>query len=116
MIELVAKQHHLNYVGLEGDIACLVNGAGLAMATMDMISQCGGRAANFLDVGGGVTQQQVHDAFHLITSDQRVRAMWINVFGGIVDCETIAKGILAALPGMVRKVSLWSQCKHRCTL
>lgn len=94
--EVEATLHHLNYIGLEGNIGCLVNGAGLAMATMDIIKLFGGEPANFLDVGGGVTEQQVYNAFHILTADAHVKAILINVFGGIVNCETMAKGIIKA--------------------
>ncbi|XP_060578648.1 succinate--CoA ligase [GDP-forming] subunit beta, mitochondrial-like [Ruditapes philippinarum] len=94
--EVEATEHHLNYIGLEGNIGCLVNGAGLAMATMDIIKLFGGEPANFLDVGGGVTEQQVYNAFHILTADAHVKAILINVFGGIVNCETMANGIIKA--------------------
>jgi succinyl-CoA synthetase beta subunit len=92
----------LNYVTLDGDIACMVNGAGLAMATMDLIQREGGRPANFLDVGGGATAERVAEAFKIILSDSKVRAILINIFGGIVRCDLIAEGILQA----VREVDL----------
>ncbi|CAC5419435.1 LSC2 [Mytilus coruscus] len=94
--EVEATRLKLNYIGLEGSIGCLVNGAGLAMATMDIIKLHGGEPANFLDVGGGVSEQQVHDAFHLLTGDAHVKTILVNVFGGIVDCATVAKGIVDA--------------------
>lgn len=100
--EREASKHGLNYVTLEGDIACMVNGAGLAMATMDLIQLEGGRPANFLDVGGGATAERVATAFKLILSDSKVRAILINIFGGIVRCDLIAEGILQA----VREVDL----------
>ncbi|MEW5838425.1 MAG: ADP-forming succinate--CoA ligase subunit beta [Pseudomonadota bacterium] len=100
--EREAVKHQLNYVTLEGDIACMVNGAGLAMATMDLISLEGGQPANFLDVGGGATAERVAEAFKLILSDAKVRAILINIFGGIVRCDLIAEGILQA----VREVDL----------
>lgn len=86
----------LNYIALEGDIGCMVNGAGLAMATMDLIQLHGGAPANFLDVGGGTTADKVAEAFKLITSDPRVRAILVNIFGGIVRCDLIAEGIIRA--------------------
>ncbi len=92
-----ARQHGLNYVTLEGDIACMVNGAGLAMATMDLIQLHGGRPANFLDVGGGTTAEKVAEAFKLILSDGQVRAILVNIFGGIVRCDLIAEGIIQAV-------------------
>lgn len=100
--EREAVKHQLNYVTLEGDIACMVNGAGLAMATMDLIQREGGQPANFLDVGGGATAARVAEAFKLILSDGKVRAILINIFGGIVRCDLIAEGILQA----VREVDL----------
>jgi len=100
--EVEAAKYHLNYIGLDGNIACLVNGAGLAMATMDIIKHCGGEPANFLDVGGGATQEQVTNAFKIILADPKVKAILVNIFGGIMDCDVIAKGIVAAC----REVSL----------
>ena len=92
-----AKAFDLNYVALDGDIACMVNGAGLAMATMDIIKLHGGEPANFLDVGGGATTERVAEAFKLIMSDARVRAILVNIFGGIVRCDLIAEGIINAV-------------------
>jgi len=92
-----AATHHLNYVSLEGEIGCMVNGAGLAMATMDVIQLYGGTPANFLDVGGGTTAERVTAAFKLITADPKVRAILVNIFGGIVRCDLIAEGIIAAV-------------------
>lgn len=92
-----AASHHLNYVSLEGEIGCMVNGAGLAMATMDVIQLYGGTPANFLDVGGGTTAERVTAAFKLITADPKVRAILVNIFGGIVRCDLIAEGIIAAV-------------------
>ncbi|XP_071799143.1 succinate--CoA ligase [ADP-forming] subunit beta, mitochondrial-like [Asterias amurensis] len=94
--EVAAAEHNLNYIGLDGDIGCLVNGAGLAMSTMDIIQLHGGSPANFLDVGGGATAEQVKEAFKLITSDTKVRAILVNIFGGIMHCDIIANGIIAA--------------------
>ncbi len=91
-----AKEFELNYVPLDGDIGCMVNGAGLAMATMDIIKNNGGDPANFLDVGGGVTKERVAEALKLILSDRKVKAILINIFGGIVRCDLIAEGIIAA--------------------
>ncbi|MGC6404623.1 MAG: ADP-forming succinate--CoA ligase subunit beta [Candidatus Comchoanobacterales bacterium] len=96
-MESRAKQWELNYVALDGDIGCMVNGAGLAMATMDMIKFHGGKPANFLDVGGGATQERVTEAFKIITSDKNVSTILINIFGGIVRCDLIAEGIIGAL-------------------
>ena len=95
--ERKAKEHDLNYVTLEGDIGCMVNGAGLAMATMDIIKLHGGKPANFLDVGGGATKERVTEAFKLITSSKGVKAILVNIFGGIVRCDLIAEGIIAAV-------------------
>ncbi len=92
-----AEQHGLNYVTLDGDIGCMVNGAGLAMATMDLIKLKGGRPANFLDVGGGTTADKVAEAFKLILADHKVKAVLVNIFGGIVRCNLIAEGIIAAV-------------------
>jgi len=94
--EADAARHGLNYVQLGGNIGCLVNGAGLAMATMDIVQLHGGRPANFLDVGGGVQEAQVREAFRIITEDKGVKAILVNIFGGIVDCATVARGIVAA--------------------
>lgn len=96
-MERKAAQHDLNYVSLDGDIACMVNGAGLAMATMDLIKLHGGEPANFLDVGGGATSERVSAAFKLILSNENVRAILVNIFGGIVRCDLIAEGIIAAV-------------------
>ena len=94
--EVAAAEYDLNYIGLDGNIACLVNGAGLAMATMDIIKHAGGEPANFLDVGGGATKEQVAAAFKIITGDPNVEAILINIFGGIMDCNVIAEGVVAA--------------------
>jgi len=96
-MERRASEHDLNYVSLDGDIACMVNGAGLAMATMDLIKLHGGRPANFLDVGGGATSERVTAAFALILSNSNVRAILVNIFGGIVRCDLIADGIINAV-------------------
>jgi succinyl-CoA synthetase beta subunit len=96
-MELRASEHDLNYVSLDGDIACMVNGAGLAMATMDLIKLHGGEPANFLDVGGGATSERVTAAFELILSNQKVRAILVNIFGGIVQCDLIAGGVIRAV-------------------
>ena len=102
--EREAAAHDLNYVSLEGDIACMVNGAGLAMATMDLIKLHGGEPANFLDVGGGATKERVAEAFKLILSNQNVAAILVNIFGGIVRCDLIAEGIIAAVKEVGVKV------------
>ena len=94
--EVEASKYSLNYIGLDGNIACLVNGAGLAMATMDIIKHYGGEPANFLDVGGGASREQVAAAFKIILSDEAVKAILVNIFGGIMDCDVIAHGVVAA--------------------
>jgi succinyl-CoA synthetase beta subunit len=94
--EAQAKEHDLSYVGLEGNIGCMVNGAGLAMSTMDMIKLAGGQPANFLDVGGGADEAKVTAAFKLLLADPRVKAVLVNIFGGIMKCDVIAAGIIAA--------------------
>ena len=94
--EVAASEFNLNYIGLDGNIACLVNGAGLAMATMDIIQYAGGKPANFLDVGGGASKEQVTSAFKIILTDPNVKGILVNIFGGIMDCNIIATGILAA--------------------
>ncbi|VAW95292.1 Succinyl-CoA ligase [ADP-forming] beta chain [hydrothermal vent metagenome] len=95
--EAQAQVHGLSYVSLDGDIACMVNGAGLAMATMDMIKYFGAEPANFLDVGGGTTAEKVAEAFKIILSDEKVKAILVNIFGGIVRCDLIAEGIIKAI-------------------
>jgi len=95
--EVKASQHDLNYVTMDGNIGCMVNGAGLAMATMDVIKLEGGEPANFLDVGGGANKERVTEAFKLILSSDKVRAIFVNIFGGIVRCDMIAEGIIAAV-------------------
>ncbi len=94
--ERAAKEIDLAYVGLDGDIGCMVNGAGLAMATLDMIQYCGGSPANFLDAGGGADKEKVKEAFKLILRDEKVKAILVNIFGGIVRCDLIAEGVVAA--------------------
>jgi succinyl-CoA synthetase beta subunit len=100
--EVEASKFNLNYIGLDGNIACMVNGAGLAMATMDIIKYAGGEPANFLDVGGGASEQQVTEAFKILVSDKNVKAILVNIFGGIMRCDVIAQGIINA----VKTVSL----------
>ena len=95
-----ALRHGLNFIKLDGDIGCLVNGAGLAMATMDIIKLNGGQPANFLDVGGGATPQAIKQAFDLITSDPKVTAIFVNIFGGIVRCDAIAQGLISVVESM----------------
>jgi len=103
-MERRASEHDLNYVSLDGDIACMVNGAGLAMATMDLIKLHGGAPANFLDVGGGATSERVTAAFELILSNPKVRAILVNIFGGIVRCDLIAEGVINAVKKVGVKV------------
>lgn len=94
--EVAASKFNLNYIGMDGNIGCMVNGAGLAMATMDIIKLYGGEPANFLDVGGGANEQQVKEAFKIITADPKVKGLLVNIFGGIMKCDTIAQGIINA--------------------
>jgi succinyl-CoA synthetase beta subunit len=103
-MERRAAEHDLNYVSLDGNIACMVNGAGLAMATMDLIKLHGGKPANFLDVGGGATSERVTAAFQLILSNPNVRAILVNIFGGIVRCDLIAEGVINAVKHVGVKV------------
>ena len=102
--EVKASQHDLNYVTMDGNIGCMVNGAGLAMATMDVIKLEGGEPANFLDVGGGANKERVTEAFKLILSSDKVKAIFVNIFGGIVRCDMIAEGIIAAVKEVDVKV------------
>ena len=104
--ELEATQHDLNYISLDGNIGCMVNGAGLAMATMDIIKLEGGSPANFLDVGGGASKERVEQAFSIIFSDKKVKAVLINIFGGIMRCDVIAEGVVAAAKNIDIKVPL----------
>ena len=104
--ELEAKKIDLAYVGLDGDIGCMVNGAGLAMATLDMIQVCGGSPANFLDAGGGADKEKVKEAFKLILRDPNVKAILVNIFGGIVRCDLIAEGVVAAADELSVEVPL----------
>jgi len=104
--EVRASEYDLNYIGLEGNIGCLVNGAGLAMATLDMINMNGGSPANFLDVGGGATQKQVMEAIKIISSDPHVKSILINIFGGIMKCDVIALGLIAAVKEIGLKIPL----------
>ncbi len=105
-VELEAKEAGLSYVALDGDIGCLVNGAGLAMATMDIIKHHGGNPANFLDVGGGATKEQVTKAFKMILSSPKVKGIFVNIFGGIMKCDVIADGVVAATRELGLKVPL----------
>jgi succinyl-CoA synthetase beta subunit len=104
--EVEASKFNLNYIGLDGNIACLVNGAGLAMATMDIIKYAGGEPANFLDVGGGASEQQVTEAFKILVSDPNVKAILVNIFGGIMRCDVIAQGIINAVKAVSLPVPL----------
>ena len=104
--ELAASQHDLNYIALDGEIGCMVNGAGLAMATMDIIKLYGAEPANFLDVGGGATKEKVTEAFKIITSDPNVKGILVNIFGGIMRCDVIAEGVIAAVKEVGLKVPL----------
>jgi succinyl-CoA synthetase beta subunit len=104
--EIAAKAHDLSYINLDGNIGCMVNGAGLAMSTMDIIKHYGGQPANFLDVGGGATAAKVTEAFKIITSDPNVKSIFINIFGGIMKCDTIASGVITAVKEVGLKVPL----------
>lgn len=104
-LEVEAAKIGVNYVKLDGDIGCMVNGAGLAMATMDFIKYEGGEPANFLDIGGGVTQEGVRDAFKILLSDPKVKVAWVNIFGGIVRCDLVARGIIEAVKEKGMKLS-----------
>jgi succinyl-CoA synthetase beta subunit len=99
-LEVKASSYNLNYIRLEGNVGCMVNGAGLAMATMDIIQYAGGRPANFLDVGGGANEEQVRRGFEIILSDANVRAVLINIFGGIMRCDIVANGVVAAVKSL----------------
>jgi succinyl-CoA synthetase beta subunit len=96
-LETEASKFSLNYIRLDGTIGCMVNGAGLAMATMDIIKLAGGEPANFLDVGGGATAEQIRNAFKILMSDGNVKAVFINIFGGILRCDILAEGVIAAV-------------------
>jgi succinyl-CoA synthetase beta subunit len=109
--ELAASHHNLNYIGMDGNIGCLVNGAGLAMATMDILNLHGGKPANFLDVGGGAQPNQIAAAYKLLLADENVQSIFVNIFGGIMRCDLIAEGILQAVKkgnkeGVLRTVPL----------
>jgi len=101
-IEKEAKEIGINYIGLDGNIGCMVNGAGLAMATLDTVKLAGGNAANFLDVGGSATVEQITKAFQIILKDEKVKTVLVNIFGGIMKCDDIANGVVAA----TKKVNL----------
>jgi succinyl-CoA synthetase beta subunit len=96
-LEVEASKFSLNYIRLDGNIGCMVNGAGLAMATMDIIKLAGGEPANFLDVGGGANAEQIRNAFKILMSDKNVKAVLINIFGGILRCDVLAQGVIAAV-------------------
>jgi len=104
--EVAAAKHNLNYIGLDGNIGCMVNGAGLAMSTMDIIKLHGGLPANFLDVGGGANEKQVEEAFKILTGDPKVKAILINIFGGIMKCDIIAQGVVNAAKSVGVKVPI----------
>ena len=104
--ELAASKFDLNYIALDGEIGCMVNGAGLAMATMDIIKLYGAEPANFLDVGGGATKEKVTEAFKIITSDPKVKGILVNIFGGIMRCDIIAEGVIAAVKEVGLQVPL----------
>ncbi len=101
-LEIEASKFSLNYIHLDGNIGCMVNGAGLAMATMDIIKLAGGEPANFLDVGGGANAEQIRNAFKILMSDKHVKAVLINIFGGILRCDVLAQGVIAAVEGARR--------------
>jgi succinyl-CoA synthetase beta subunit len=104
--EIEASKYDLNYIALDGEIGCMVNGAGLAMATMDIIKLYGATPANFLDVGGGATNDRVAAAFKIITSDPKVKGILVNIFGGIMRCDVIAEGVVSAVREVGLKVPL----------
>ena len=106
ILEIEASKFDLNYIKLDGNIACMVNGAGLAMATMDIIKLAGGEPANFLDVGGGASQERVENAFRILLADPHVEAVLINIFGGIVRCDMVARGVVAAAKNLGVKVPI----------
>jgi succinyl-CoA synthetase beta subunit len=105
-LEIEASKYSLNYIKLDGTIGCMVNGAGLAMATMDIIKLAGGEPANFLDVGGGATAEQIKNAFRILMSDKSVRAVLINIFGGILRCDVLAEGVIAAVKDLGVRVPI----------
>jgi succinyl-CoA synthetase beta subunit len=105
-LEVEAGKHGLSYIKLDGNVGCMVNGAGLAMATMDIIKLAGGAPANFLDVGGGATADQVRKAFGIILSDSNVKAVLINIFGGIMRCDIVARGVVEAAKSMRLEVPI----------
>ena len=110
--EIEAKKFDLSYIALDGNIGCMVNGAGLAMATMDVIQLKGGSPPNFLDVGGGANKEQVTNAFKILLSDKNVKGLLVNIFGGIMKCDTIAEGVIAAAKEVAACRCRWS-CASR---
>jgi len=112
-LEVEASKYNLNYIKLDGNVGCMVNGAGLAMATMDIIKYAGGMPANFLDVGGGVTEEAVTNAFKILVSDSDVKGALINIFGGIVRCDMIASGVVKAAKALGRRPRSSSASKGR---
>ena len=104
--EIEAHKYGLNYIALDGNIACMVNGAGLAMATMDIIKHFGGNPANFLDVGGGATEEAITQAFNILLQDKNVQGILVNIFGGIMRCDIIAAGVIAAVKNVDLKLPL----------
>jgi succinyl-CoA synthetase beta subunit len=105
-LEIEASKYSLNYIRLDGTIGCMVNGAGLAMATMDIIKLAGGEPANFLDVGGGANADQIRNAFKILMADKNVRAVFINIFGGILRCDILAEGLVNAVRELAVKVPI----------
>ncbi len=105
-LEIEASKFSLNYIKLDGTIGCMVNGAGLAMATMDIIKLAGGEPANFLDVGGGANAEQIKNAFRILMSDTNVKAVLINIFGGILRCDVLAQGVIAAVTDLGVRVPI----------
>jgi len=105
-LEVEASRFNLNYIKLDGTVGCMVNGAGLAMSTMDIIKYAGGNPANFLDVGGGASSEQIENAFRILTSDESVKAVLINIFGGILRCDTLATGVVAAATNLEMKIPI----------
>jgi succinyl-CoA synthetase beta subunit len=105
-LEVEASKHSLNYIKLDGTVGCMVNGAGLAMATMDIIKYAGGSPANFLDVGGGANAEQIRNAFRILISDKNVKAVLINIFGGILRCDTLATGVVTAARELAMKIPI----------
>jgi succinyl-CoA synthetase beta subunit len=103
-LEVEASKYHLNYIKLDGEVGCMVNGAGLAMATMDIVMMAGASPANFLDVGGGADQEMVENAFRILVGDDGVQAVFINIFGGIMRCDILAEGVVAAVRKLQVKI------------